>query len=71
VHQNFTLDWTNAYDCGTHVTERPVVHPPRPIDVIGPFPELQEHLLRLLSDLTEEESSRSTVCSGWSVNGGQ
>lgn len=49
------------------MTERPVVHPPPPIDVLDLFPELQAHLLRLLSGLTEEEWSRSTVCSGWSV----
>jgi uncharacterized protein (TIGR03083 family) len=50
------------------LTERPVVHPPPPIDVIDLFPTLQEHLLRLLSGLTEEEWNRPTVCSAWSVN---
>jgi Mycothiol maleylpyruvate isomerase N-terminal domain len=47
------------------VSELPVVHPPPSIYVLGLFPALQEHLLRLLSGLTEEEWSRPTVCSGW------
>jgi uncharacterized protein (TIGR03083 family) len=49
------------------VTERPVAHPPPPIDVLALLPEVQEHLLRLLTGLTEDEWGRSTVCSGWSV----
>lgn len=43
------------------------LHPLRPIDVIGLFPELHHHLVDLLAGLTEEEWSRPTVCPGWSV----
>lgn len=43
------------------------VQPLAPIDVRELFPELREHLLSLLSGLTQDEWDRVTVCPGWSV----
>jgi uncharacterized protein (TIGR03083 family) len=43
------------------------VRPPAPINVIELFPELQKHLLSLLSGLTHDEWNLPTVCPGWSV----
>lgn len=40
---------------------------PRPIIVTDLFPEALDHLLRLLSDLREEEWQAPTICPGWSV----
>jgi len=40
---------------------------PQPIIVTHLFPELLEHLLALLADLTAEEWAKPTVCAGWSV----
>lgn len=38
-----------------------------PIPVIGPFSELNDHLLVLLRDLAPDDWQRPTVCSEWSV----
>lgn len=40
---------------------------PEPVLVVDLFPTERAQLLRLLSDLSEEEWSRPTVCAGWSV----
>ena len=41
--------------------------PLEPVFVVGLFPELREHLLSLLADLSAEEWRASTACPGWSV----
>lgn len=41
--------------------------PVDPIDVIDLFADERDHLVRLLSALSEEEWGRPTVCPGWSV----
>jgi uncharacterized protein (TIGR03083 family) len=43
------------------------VRPPAAVNVIGLFPELQKHLLALLSDLADGQWRLPTVCPGWSV----
>lgn len=40
---------------------------PQPIVVTDLFPELLEHLLALLSDLSAQDWAQPTVCAGWSV----
>jgi uncharacterized protein (TIGR03083 family) len=40
---------------------------PQPIAVTDLFPELLEHLLALLSDLSAQDWAQPTVCAGWSV----
>jgi uncharacterized protein (TIGR03083 family) len=49
------------------VEESPQVQPPAAINVIALFPELQTHLVSLLSGLTPGQWNLPTVCPGWSV----
>lgn len=40
---------------------------PEPVEVLDLFPSEREQLLRLLSELTDDEWNRPTVCPGWTV----
>jgi uncharacterized protein (TIGR03083 family) len=43
------------------------LNPLQPIHTIDLFPEILDHLLKLLADLSADEWETPTVCTGWSV----
>lgn len=47
--------------------DNPLVRLPMPFDATGLFPELRQHLVSLLSNLTQDEWEYTTTCPGWSV----